>query len=282
MQNKVLILGSKGMLGGQLMQVFGESAVGWDREECDVTNLQDCAKRIEDFGSNLPAVINCVAYNDVDSAEEKSALAYLLNTEVPKNLSIICKQLNILLIHFSSNYIFGEGKGEYVENDLPKPQSIYGESKHQGELEIIKNTDKYYIIRTSVLFGPKGESELAKKSFVELMIELSQKQSKLKIVSDEINSLTYASDLAIQTKKILDDKMPFGVYHIVNSGQASWFGFAKEIFKIVGKKIVLEPVPSSDFKRFAKRPSKSVLLNTKLPALRAWQEALREFLMNSL
>lgn len=280
MEKQVLILGSKGMLGTQLMKVFGAEAIGWDREDVDVTDAVNLKSKIFNLKSVPQAIINCVAYNDVDGAENNQVVADKLNRQVPGELAIICKELAIPLIHFSTNYVFDDEKGEYEETDPPNPQSVYGETKYQGELEIIKNTEQYYIIRTSVLFGLKGESELAKKSFVDLMLSLSEKQSSIKVVADEINSLTYAPDLALTVKKILDDKKDFGVYHITNSGQASWFEFAQEIFQILNKPIALEAVSSIEFKRPAKRPKKAVLLNTKLPAMRPWQEALREFLNN--
>ena len=276
MEEKILILGSKGMLGGQLLRVFSSSAIGWDREDCDVTDAENFKFKI--LNLKLKGIINCVAYNDVDGAEEKQDIANLLNAKVPENLAKICKQLNIPLVHFSTNYIFDGGTGEYGENDEPSPKSEYAKSKYGGELAIKNNADKYYIIRTAVLFGPKGESDLSKKSFVELMTELGQKQNRIQAVADEINSLTYAPDLAAAVKKILADKMPYGVYHITNSGFASWYDFATEIFRIQGKKIDLVPVSASEFARKAVRPKKAVLVNSILPPLRPWQNALAEFL----
>ncbi len=277
MQNdSVLILGAKGMLGGQLLKVFGARAIGWDREECDITNFDDTKARIERLRPS--AVINCVAFNDVDGAESKVDIAYRLNVAAVGNLAAICKALDIPLVHFSTNYVFDGKKGEYDEQDEPNPQSIYGKSKHQGEIELAKLTDKYYLVRTAVLFGPKGESELSKKSFVEIMRELGDKSDTVKAVSDEINSLTYAPDLAVAVKSLLDDKKPFGVYHITNGGQASWLDFASEIFKILDKQITIVPVSSEEFARKARRPAKAVLLSTKLVPLRNWQAALAEFL----
>ena len=111
------------------------------------------------------------------------------------------------------------------------------------------------------------------------MLEKAGKTDTIQAVSDEINSLTYALDLAKAAATMAEEKKPYGIYHITNSGQASWYDFAKEIFRIMGKKINLLPVPAAEFPRKAKRPKKAVLLNTKLPALRSWQEALKEFLI---
>jgi len=276
---KVLILGSKGMLGGQLMKVFDNEAVGWDRGDADVTEFKDLKLKIEKL---KPAVIiNCVAYNDVDGAEDNRQAAFKLNADVPGELAKICKNSDIVLVHFSTNYVFDGEKGEYKETDLPNPLGVYAKSKYRGELEIQKIGGKFYIIRTAVLFGPKGESELSKKSFVELMFDKSGKTDTIKLVDDEISSVTYAVDLAVQVKILLEMGKPLGIYHITNSDSASWYDFAREIFNITGKKVNLESVSSKTFPRKAPRPKKTVLLNTKLPKLRPWQEALKEFLISN-
>ena len=113
------------------------------------------------------------------------------------------------------------------------------------------------------------------------MLDLSQKTATIKAVNDEISNLTYAPDLAGAVKKLVSENFPYGIYHLTNSGFASWYEIAKEIFTITGKQIDLQPVPSSYFPRKASRPKKSVLINTKFPALRPWQEALKEFLQRN-
>ena len=273
----ILILGSKGMLGGELQKVFAD-ALSWDREEADVTKIGDLKFKIENLKIKPEAIINCVAFNDVDGAEIKPELAFQLNAEAPGNLARLCRELDVPLVHFSTNYVFDGEKGEYAETDIPNPRSAYAKSKYEGELAVAKNCNKYYIFRTAVLFGPPGASELSKKSFVSLMLELSQKTDTIKAVTDEINSITYSADLAQTVKSILEKHLPFGVYHVTNSGFASWYDMAKEIFRIKTVAIDLAPVQSADFPRLAQRPKQSVLLNTKLPPLRSWQEALAEFL----
>ena len=278
--NKILILGSKGMLGGQFLKLFNSEAVGWDREECDILNEQELTEKIERLSPSV--VINCVAFNDVDGAEDKPDMAFKLNVEAVGALARITKKFEIPLVHFSTNYVFSGDKGEYQEEDQPDPESIYGKTKHQGEMELVKNTDKYYLVRTSVLFGPEGESVLSKKSFVELMLDLAQKNDTIKAVNNETNSLTYVVDLAKKVEVLLREKKPFGIYHIVNSGQASWYEFAVEIFKLANKTVTVLPVEGSEFQRKASRPKKAVLKNTKLTPLRSWQEALKEFLISNL
>lgn len=266
------------MLGGQLMKVFGSNAIGWDRGDVDASDNAQLSGKLKAINQKLKAIINCVAYNDVDGAQDNQSTSFLLNAEVPKNLSIICKELDVPLVHFSTNYVFDGLAGEYGEIAEPNPLSVYGQSKYQGEKDVMAVGGKYYIIRTSVLFGPKGQSELSKKSFVYLMLGLAEKDEAIKAVSNEVNSLTYAVDLAVQTKVLLEQELPYGIYHITNSGQASWYDFAKEIFSIKNIKVKLSSVPRSEFPRKAITPKKAVLLNTKLPPVRSWQEALTEFL----
>lgn len=273
----ILILGSQGMLGGELKRTFSR-ALGWDRKEIDISEAGELENKIIALGEKPAAIINCAAYNNVDGAETEKDKAFLINATAVGNIAKTCKKLSIPLVHFSTNYVFDGEKGEYQESDQPNPVSIYGQSKYEGEKFVQQNCLRYYIIRTAVLFGQEAESKYAKKSFIEVMLGLSEKTATIKAVNDEINSLTYVADLAKAVESLIAKKQPFGIYHITNSGQASWFDFAKEIFDIAGKKINLIPVASSDFLRQAKRPKKAVLLNTKLPPLRSWQEALREFL----
>jgi dTDP-4-dehydrorhamnose reductase len=275
----ILILGSHGMLGSQLKKVFAE-AIGWDHEDCDVTNFEELKTKISGLTQTPEIIINCIAFNDVDGAEEKEALALKLNCELAGNLALYCSQIGSILVHFSSNYVFDGKKGEYDENDLPHPLSIYGNSKYLGEKAIREYTKQYYIIRTSVLFGPTGESKHSKKSFVNLMLDLSGKTDTIMAVEDEVNSLTYVEDLVGAIVAIVKEKPEFGIYHITNTGSASWYEFAKEIFKITQKKVTLKPIPAGTFSRSALRPAKAVLVNTKLPPLRSWQEALKEFLIS--
>jgi dTDP-4-dehydrorhamnose reductase len=274
---KVLVLGCKGTLGGQLMKLYPE-AIGWDRDEVDVLDFPALHARVSALGFVPDAVINCVAFNDVDGAEERPQQAQALNAEFPGALARFTGELGIPLVHYSTNYVFDGVRGEYVETDAPAPLSSYGRSKFGGEQLISAAGGQNYILRTAVIFGPKGESDLSKKSFVDLMRDLSAKRDTIQAVSDEINSVTYAPDLAAATRDVLDSLPAPGLYHVTNSGGASWFELANEIFRITGKSVRVLPVPSTHFPRKAPRPPKAVLLSTKRPPLRPWQDALAEFL----
>jgi dTDP-4-dehydrorhamnose reductase len=273
----VLILGCKGTLGSQLMKLYPQ-AIGWDREEVDVRDFDALRARVAQLESPPQAIVNCVAFNDVDGAEDRPQQAFALNQEFPGELARFAGQLGIPLVHYSTNYVFDGVQGEYVEGDAPAPLSVYGRSKWGGEQRIVEAGGACYIVRTAVIFGPKGASDLSKKSFVDLMRDLSATRDTIQAVADEINSVTYAPDLAAATRSLLDRMPAPGIYHLTNSGSASWFDLAGEIFRITGKKINLLPVPSTHFPRKALRPPKAILHNTKLPELRSWQAALAEFL----
>jgi dTDP-4-dehydrorhamnose reductase len=274
---RVLILGSQGTLGGQLVRLYPD-AVAWDREDVDVTDFPALAAKVEALPFVPEAILNCVAFNDVDGAEEHPERAFALNAEFVGRLARYVKEPGIPLVHYSTNYVFDGAAGEYAETDPPAPLSAYGRSKLRGEQLAAEAGGRTYIVRTAVIFGPKGESELSKKSFVELMLDLAARRDTIQAVADEINSLTYAPDLARGTFELLRTLPSPGIYHLTNSGHASWFEFAREIFRIAAKNVSVLPVPATHFPRKATRPPKAVLLNTKLPPLRPWTEALADFL----
>ena len=278
---RVLILGSKGMLGGQLLQRF-PGALGWDREDIDVLDFPALRDKVRSLDHTPETIINCIAFNDVDGAEDNPAPAFALNGDFVGKLAQFARELDIPLVHYSTNYVFDGMKGEYTEHDTPSPLSVYGRSKLQGEQLALESGARCYVIRTAVLFGPKGSSELSKKSFVDIMLDLSAKRDTIQAVSDETNSITFAPDLALRTRALLETLPPPGVFHITNSGSASWCDFAKEILHIAERNVTVVPVPSTHFPRKALRPAKAVLLNTKLPPVRAWQPALADFLSNNL
>jgi dTDP-4-dehydrorhamnose reductase len=171
----------------------------------------------------------------------------------------------------------GRGLG-YDEGAKPHPVSNYGKSKLAGEKAVQKNIKKYYLIRTSKLFGKSGKTEDAKKSFFDLMLELGRKNKEVRVIDEETSCFTYASDLAKKTKEIIDSKKPFGIYHVVNSDPCTWYEAVLELYKQAKIKTKVIPVLSSEFPRPAKRPFYSILINTKLNPLRSYKDALKEYL----
>jgi len=271
---KVLILGANGMLGQALAKKFhNEDLYLWDREELDITDFDFSRYKISELQPEL--IINAAAYTNVDAAEENFDLAKRINGDAPINLARIAEDINATFVHYSTDYVFdGIKEDGYNENDEPNPISRYGESKAFGEA-VLAYCEKCYLIRTSRLFGFSGDG---KKSFVEKMLELGEKKDFLELVDEEISKPTYADDLAQQTVFLVKQEYPYGVYHISNEGECTWFDFAKEIFAIAGKNITLNAVSGDKFPRLAKRPLNSSLINDKLPRLRPWQDAVRDFI----
>ena len=215
----------------------------------------------------------------MDGAEENGELAMAINGYAAGNLARIAREIGVVIIHYSTDYVFeGNKKEGYAEHDAPNPQSAYARSKFLGEQEVQKYADRYYIIRLSRLFGQPAKSEGAKKSFIDVMLKLAAERDSLDIVDEELGNPTYAPDLARRTKNIIENRLPCGIYHAANEGVCTWHEFAKEAFKIKNISIKTNPVPAGKFPRPARRPQYSSLLNTKLPPMRKWQEALREYL----
>lgn len=275
---KIVIFGAKGMLGQELVKALSDQEVlAWDKADCDITNQAEVESKI--IAEQPGMIINSAAYNDVDGAETNKDTADSLNGYAVGYLAQAAKKVGAVMVHYSTDYVFrGDKKEGYSEEDRPEPVSAYGKSKFLGEQELLKNADKYYLIRLSRLFGNAAKIEGAKKSFVDKMLELAAVKKELDVVDEELSSPTYAPDLAKRTRELVEGKKDFGVYHGANSGACTWYGFAQEIFKIKGIKIKLNPVPASKFPRPAARPMYSILLNTKLSAARSWQEALRDYL----
>jgi dTDP-4-dehydrorhamnose reductase len=302
---KVLIIGAKGMLGQELVKKFKNDfeVTAWDREDIDVTKEKELSKKITEFKPEI--IINATAYTAVDKCEEPKEykIASKINGAVPGNLAKIAKKIGAILVHYSTDYIFGgnppeieEPKGcahscaschlhqgfipriGYFEDSKPKPVNKYGNTKLLGEKNIQKIGGKYYIIRPSKLFGIPGEAEGAKRSFFDVMLELSKKQKEVKVVDEEISCFTYAPDLAKKTKEIIEAKKPFGIYHVTNSGTCTWYEAVLELYQQKKLKTKVIAIDSKDLKRPAKRPEVSILVNTKLNPLRDWRDALREYL----
>lgn len=287
---KVLILGAKGGLGQQLIKVYGRDGkyeiIAWDREDLDITNKELVQGKIEEIRPVI--IINSTGYNAVDKCENNEAefeLAKKLNGDAVGYLADAALKIGAVIVNYSSDYVFdGENIEGYRESDGTKPISNYGISKVMGENELINRSSrglKWYQIRTSKLFGPIAESEGAKPSFFDLILNLSKERKEFNMVDgEEISYFTFTPDLATATKRLIEGDKGYGIYHITNSGAASWYEAAKYLFELKNiTDVKLNPVTSKDYPRPAKRPKYSKLLDTKFERpLRNWKEALREYL----
>ena len=279
---KILLLGKSGILGSYFdfsLKDFSVSVFSPSSEELNICDYSSVRKYLLDLKPDF--VINCTGYTAVDDAETNKEDASKLNAEAVGELASSCKESDSILIHFSTDYVFdGENPDGYTEDSPVVPINVYGESKLEGEKLVANNMDKYFIVRTSWLFGRP------EKDFVGTMLRLAKDRDELSVVTDQIGSPTFAGDLAdavIKNFVNVDAKPSFGVYHLTNSGVCSWYDFAEKIFELAQTNIKLNKVGSEAFPRPAKRPKCSVLLNTKLDfRMRPWGKALEEYIPLSL
>lgn len=269
---KVLIIGAQGMLGSELVKVFSDQDLtAWDKDDLDITQPTQVEEKIIKLKPQV--VINAAAYTKVNECEENQDLALKVNGVAVGYLAKVCQKLGAILVHYSTDYVFdGQKKEGYQEEDKTNPLSVYGKSKELGERELLKNTDKYYLIRTSWLYGKAG------KNFVNTMLKLAQERKEIRAVEDQIGSSTYAKDLAKATQQLIENKKPFGIYHITNKGSCSWYELACEIFRLAKINIKVIPIKTEEYPLPARRPAYSILVNTKLPPARNRKEALEDYL----
>ena len=261
--------------------------------EADITNEEEVMKAVCDTRPEI--VIHAAAYTDVDGCEKNEDLAYRINGTGTQNVALACRKCKAVIAYISTDFVFdGEKKEPYLESDEPNPLSIYGKSKLKGERHISSPLDKYFIIRTSWLFGRHG------RNFVNTILKLAQEKKELRVVNDQIGSPTYTKDLAYAINKLLHhtSHIPglaprsgagthhtdtFSIYHISNSGSCSWYEFAQEILRVTSYGLQVKSISSEELERPARRPKFSVLDNSRYiravdKSLRPWQEALREYL----
>jgi len=283
----IAILGGRGNLGSQLAKVLADDhqVLAWDKEDLDVLDFSLLRSQL--LAARPEVIINTVAYNAVDKCEDKSeyGTALKLNRDLPGVLADIALELEAVLVHYSSDYVFNgtEDKREFLETDTPNPLNKYGESKFLGEREVSRRGSqglKYYLIRTSKLFGPPGSSPASKASFFDIMLDLAQNKKELTIVKEELSCFTYTLDLARSTERLIASDALFGIYHLVNEGPCTWYDGAAELFKLKKMKVAIRPIRSENLARPARRPKFSVLKNTRARRLRNWREALKEYLNN--
>ena len=282
----ILILGSQGNLGSQLVREFQansyKNVIAWTRNDCDLAITSDLNLAIRKVCPSI--VINTVAYNDVDSCElnlSEQRKAIKLNVNLVECLAQTCLDINAKLIQFSSNYVFSGDKLSYTEFDKVDPINFYGMTKQLSEEAVLSRLDKGLngsIVRISNLFGSRGIGMSSKPSFFDLISKAAMERNCLNIVNDEINCFTYVKDVAHKVYEILFNKDFLGVYHLANSDALTWYEAAQIYFELQGKTISLQPVNAESFKRTAKRPQSAILQVTKLPTMRAFKVAMAEYI----
>jgi dTDP-4-dehydrorhamnose reductase len=290
---KILLLGANGQVGWELQRSLtplGEIKV-CSRKEADLEDLVTLKKLIQAYQPEV--IVNAAAYTAVDLAEAEPEKAYRINTEAVATIATEARQINALLIHYSTDYIFDGTKAtSYTEQDLPNPQSVYGKTKQKGEQAIKESEVNHLIFRTSWVYSKKG------KNFVNTIIKLAQEREELNIINDQIGIPTSATliaditSLAIYKLTQHPDKMKIiiGTYNLVPTGETSWYNFSKLIIRQVQqqtislhhkiKYIKINPVTTDQYPQTAKRPKNSRLNNKKIQEtfnihLPTWQQQLK-------
>jgi dTDP-4-dehydrorhamnose reductase len=282
---KIALIGVDGQLGTDINSYFkgkGIEIAGLvglkDIDVCDYKMSDSILKSI-----NPDLVINTAAFNDVDLCEDEVLSAFKVNVIGVKNLAMICKEINVPLMHFSTDYIFdGMKKKPYIEDDCARPLNLYGISKLAGEHVMQYVLDKYYIIRLCGLYGHTGCVGKGNVNFVELMIKMAEEEKEIRVVNDQVLTPTSTVDVAEKLFELIQTGK-YGVYHMTNTGSCSWYEFTCEIFRLMKLTTRVLPTTTDQFGAKARRPKYSVLDNSNLRKigladLRNWKEALRDYI----
>jgi len=287
---KVLVVGSNGMLGQDLMSRLVQTehtGFGLDIPQIDITSQRELATIVKDLAPGL--IINCAAYTAVDKAESEADLAFSVNRDGAANLADVCMNQSIALVHISTDYVFdGNSRQPYKESDPASPIGIYGRSKWEGEEAVRAHLREHLIVRTAWLFGARGHN------FVKTILRLGREREDIKVVADQFGCPTWTGDLADALVRIVrliaDGKTPiqWGTYHFCGKGQTTWYGFAEAIIAegrqretVKVRRVV--PITTSEYPTPAARPAWSVLDCAKMEQNfgiipRSWQRGLAEMI----
>ena len=282
---KIALIGVDGQLGTDINSYFKEKGIELKGlvglKDIDVCDYKMSDSILKSINPNL--VINTAAFHDVDLCEDEVLSAFKVNVMGVKNLAMICKEINVPLMHFSTDYIFdGKKKKPYIEDDCARPLSLYGISKLAGEQVMQYILDKYYIIRLCGLYGHAGCVGKGNINFVEQMIKLSENKKEIKVVNDQIVTPSSTMDVAKKLFELIQTGK-YGIYHMTNTGSCSWYEFTCEIFKLMKLTTRVLPTTTDRFGAKARRPQYSVLDNSNLRKigladLRNWKEALKDYI----
>lgn len=276
---KILVTGANGQLGYDVLKVLAARGIAGIPADIADFDIADSTATEAFIGTCRPdAIIHCAAYTAVDKAEDDAERCRLINETGTENIARACKNIGAKLIYISTDYVFpGMGIAPYETDTPTDPLSIYGKTKLAGELAVKSLLTRYFIVRTSWVFGKNGNN------FVKTMLRLGKERKELKVVCDQIGSPTYTADLA----PLLADMLlsgEYGVYHATNEGFCSWAEFAAAIFRQAGMDANVCEVPTESYPTRAHRPANSRLSKTSLDKagfkrLPTWEDALKRYLV---
>src|SRR5699024_3199903 len=280
---KWMLLGAGGQLGREWQQLVDDEIdlKPYGSTQLDITHLDEVKKEI--FAQQPSVIINCAAYTKVDKAEDQRKKAHVINAKAVKNLARLCQRKDIKLVHFSTDYVVaGEVKDQqyfpdgYPETHTTDPVNWYGQTKWEGEQAIRKSNCRHLIIRVSWLCGASGNN------FVKTMLRLAENHKQLKVVDDQYGSPAFTHNVVQNTRKLIEEDRQ-GTYHLTSDGLISWADFAEAIFRIAGKGVKVNKVPSEEYPTRAPRPRFSKLNTEKLSKVDGshiiqWKQGLRQLL----
>jgi dTDP-4-dehydrorhamnose reductase len=279
---KVAILGGGGQLASDLVGAMSDwDVVPFTHEALDVCNSEALVQVLSETQSEV--IVNAAAFHRVDDCEDDPGKAFLVNACAVRRLAQICAEHGWTLVQISTDYVFGGQKTTpYSEEDTPHPINVYGVSKVAGEYFALDLCPKTFVVRVSGLFGAAGSSGKG-GNFVETMIHLAKANKSIRVVDDQVFSPSYTRDLAFKIKELIQTG-EYGLYHMTNSDQCSWYEFAGEIFALLGLEPDLGPTTTESYGLKAARPKYSVLANNRLKRiglsdLPPWRQALRAYLV---
>jgi dTDP-4-dehydrorhamnose reductase len=280
---KIVIIGSTGQLGSALLETFTKTheLIGLSHQEISVENGPQVFSILKQLDPDV--VINTAAFHVTDQCERDPNTSFKVNGLGARNVAVVCQELNAKVVFISTDYVFdGEKHSPYTEYDRTNPLSVYGKSKWAGENYVRHFCHKYFIIRTAGVFG--GE----KNNFVKTIIRLAKERDQLNVVYDQIHSPTYTYDLAPKIGELIETSY-YGIYHISNNGETSWFDYAKKILELthLDEKVKLSKITAKEYGAPAPRPSYSVLRNYNLELLDkddlpSWENALERYIKNKI
>jgi len=273
---RYFITGARGQLGSILMDMLPDNSVfAIDRPEYDVTDIESVRSAFD--GQTVDIVIHCAAYTNVDGCARNPEMANLVNAIGTRNLAHVCAEYGAAMVLLSTNEVFdGKKFYSYTEKDMPSPINSYGESKLAAEKYTLDILKRCYIVRTSWMYAARG------RNFVHAILDLASKGQNIAVVTDELGAPTYANDLASAIIELVE-KAPYGVYHLVNSGNISRYGFARQVLNLAGYgSLQIKPILLKEYQRDSCPPRNGILSNWDATrygiTLRPWQAALGYFL----
>jgi len=281
---KIAVIGANGQLGKDICEKIIKTKnelVELNHDEIEILNIDCVSNVLKDVKPDV--VINTAAMHNVEKCENDPEKSFKVNGIGAKNLSHICNDLNSILLHISTDYVFdGNKRKPYVETDKPLPLNVYGNTKLSGEYFIESIAKKYFILRVSGIYG-KNPCRAKGTNFVELMLKLARERDEVRVVDDEILTPTFTGDIADQIVKIISSDVRYGLYHVTAEGSCSWFEFAREIFSISKINIVLNRAAPGEFAIKVNRPKYSVLENKFLKdqginIMPLWEKGLKRYL----